>query len=406
MPNATEPLPETDQSVSRMWPRELLLGLMPLLIGFQIIAWIIYLPISLHGFADFRTLYASAYMMRTHHGNEIYDTAKLLEFKERLAPLGRPFPQPMDHPAYENILFLPLSYLPYRTAFLAFALVNFAVLGLCSWLLQPTFLVLSQRWKLFPTLLFLSFFPITRAITQGQDSVFLLALLVGALVLFESEREFSAGLLTGAGFFKFQIVIPIALLFILWKRWRFSLGFTTSAITALLISWFLVGTQGARQYASILMDLSLKLRTEADVVRTSASPLAMLNLRGLISAIFGFLGQGWIQALVVASSVAVLVLAARRKPSVHIAVVAAALISYHLYVQDASILIIPIGYCLCSDSRWVASAAVASMILPISSIMPLYGFLGGIAPLVLFLVVPRAEVPGIPSITPTIPDAK
>jgi len=130
----------------------------------------------------------------------------------------------MDHPAYENILFLPLSYLPYRAAFLVFALVNFAVLGLCSWLLQPTFRVLSQRWKFFPMLLFLSFFPITRAITQGQDSVFLLALLVGALVLFESEREFSAGLLTGAGFFKFQIVIPIALLFILWKRWRFSLG--------------------------------------------------------------------------------------------------------------------------------------------------------------------------------------
>lgn len=396
MPNATVPVPEIDHSVPRLWPRELLLGLMPLLIGFQIIAGIIYLPISLHGLADFRTLYASAYMTRTHHGHEIYDITKLLQFKEKLAPLGRPFPQPMDHPAYENIFFLPLSYLPYRTAFLAFVCVNVVVLGLCSWLLQPTLRILSLRWRLFPILLFISFFPVTRAITQGQDSVFLLALLAGAFVFFESEREFSAGLLTGAGFFKFQIVIPIALLFLMWRRWRFSLGFLLSATAALLVSWILVGTEGARQYASILMDLSLKLRTDADVVRTSASPLSMLNLRGLISAMFRFLGHGWIQALILGSSIAVLVLAARRKPSMHTAIVTAALVSYHLYVQDASILIIPIGYCLCGDSRWVALAAVASMILPVSSIMPLYGFLGGIATLCLFIALMKEQALEVP----------
>lgn len=376
------------------WPRELLLGLLPLLIGFQIIAWIIYLPISLHGLADFRTLYASAYMTRKHHGNEIYDTAKLLQFKEQLAPLGKPFPQPMDHPAYENIVFLPLSYLRYRTAFLVFAFINICMVAICLWLLQPVFMRLSRRWKFFPLLLFLAFFPVTRAITQGQDSVLLLALLAGAFVCFENGAEIEAGLLTGAGLFKFQIVLPIALLFLLWKRWRFATGFALSSFLAVLISWWLVGTQGTLQYVSILAQLSTKLRTDADVVHSSASPLAMLDLRGLISAILqGRLSHWWIQSLIVVSSFLVLILAARLKASLEVGIVVAALVSYHLYVQDASILMIPIGCCLSSNSRRAALTAVASLILPITSVVPLYGFWGGLAPLALFLILPSVERP-------------
>src|SRR5260370_36656716 len=39
----------------KFWPRERVLGLLPLLIGFAILVWIAYLPSGLHAVAVFRT---------------------------------------------------------------------------------------------------------------------------------------------------------------------------------------------------------------------------------------------------------------------------------------------------------------------------------------------------------------
>jgi Glycosyltransferase family 87 len=369
----------------QFWPRELVLGLLPLLLGMEIFVWIGYLPMGLHGLADFRTLYASGYMARTHHAHDIYDADKLLALKEQLAPIGRTFKQPMDHPAYEALLFLPLSLFSYRAAFVIFIVFNLAVVALCVRLLEPSFGVLFERWKLFPALLFAAFFPITRTIVQGEDSILLLALLAGALVCTQKNKDVQAGLLTGLGLFKFQIVLPIALLFLLWKRWRFVFGFGISSAAAGVTTLLLVGVHGARQYASMLLGMSFRLISEADAQRYSLSPRTMVNLRGLLSAMFeGRIRHWWLQALIVVSSAAMLFLAARCRASLPLAIVAAALVSYHLNANDASVLIIPIGLCLCGNSVWAALVAVAALIVPITAILPLYAYLGAIVILALF----------------------
>jgi hypothetical protein len=376
------PVPPAGQ----FWPRELVLGLLPLLLGIEIFAWVAYLPIGWHGYADFRTLYASGYMVRTHDAHDIYDSDKLLALKEQFAPLGRIFNQPMDHPAYEALLFAPLSLLSYHAAFVVFILFNLGVAALCVRLLKPSFGVLSKRWTFLPALLMAAFFPITRTIVQGQDSVILLALLAGAFVCTQKNKDVQAGLLTGLGLFKLQIVLPIVLLFLLWKRWGFVFGFAISSAAAAVTTLLLVGIHGVRQYGSILLGMSLRPISEVDaLIRYSVSPLTMLNLRGLLSAIFqGRISHWVLQALILISSAVVLFVAARSRPSLPLAIVATALVSYHLNVQDASTLIIPIGLCLCSDSIWAALAAVAVLIVPITAIMPLYAYLGAVPILALF----------------------
>jgi hypothetical protein len=103
----------------------------------------------------------------------------------------------------------------------------------------------------------------------------------------KDDKDALAGFLTGLGLFKLQIVIPIALLFFLWKRWRFVWGFGISTAATAITTVLLVGIQGARQYASILLGMSLRPMSEADALRIySLSPLTMLNLRGLLSAMF------------------------------------------------------------------------------------------------------------------------
>jgi hypothetical protein len=383
-----ERLPGNDApGKKQFWPRELVLGLLPLLIGFELLVWTVYLPSGLHGLAVFRTLYTSGYMVRTHNAGNIHDTDKLRDLSDRLVPVGQTLNQPMDHPGYEALFLAPLSLVSYPTALVVFIFINLGVLVLCARLVRPSFRVLSERWRFFPALLFAAFFPITYTLTRGADSIVLLALLAGAMVWIEREEHLQAGLLLGLGVFKFQIVIPIAVLFFLWKRWRFVLGFAISSASSALVSLFMVGTQGARQYASMLLGMSLNLTSEADAIRYSLSPRTMLNLRGLLAALFeGRLPHWWVQGLILVSSLAVLLIIARCRPSMPLAIIAAALVSYHLNAPDATVLIIPIGICLGSNSVWVALAAVAALIVPAIAIVPTYAFIGAIPILGLFFL--------------------
>jgi hypothetical protein len=370
----------------RFWPRELLVALVPVLVVLEILAWIAYFPVGLRGVADFRSLYTSGYMARTGHAAQLYDHDTVQQFEDRLVPVGRTLNLAMDHPAYEEVLYAPLSLLPYRAAFIVFILLNLAVVVWCARLLGPSLRVLSERWKPLPALLFAAFFPISKAMVSGQDSILLLTLLVGAFICIQRKQEVSAGLLAGLGLFKFQIVIPIAFLFFVWKRWRFVAGFAISSAVAGLVSLLWVGVNGTRQYASMLLGMSVNLKSAADGARYELAPQSMLNLRGLLSAIFeGRVGHWWLQGLIAAASVAVLLFAIRRRPSLPLAIVAASLVSYHFNSQDASILMIPLGLCLCSDSVWAAVAGLAALAVPFTAVIPWCGFLTAIPALALLV---------------------
>jgi len=87
----------------------------------------------------------------------------------------------------------------------------------------------------------------------GQDSILLLALLAAAFACLNRRRDLGAGLLTGLGLFKFQIIIPMALLFLVWRRWRFCLGFASSSLVAGAVSVGLVGLEQSERYARSLI---------------------------------------------------------------------------------------------------------------------------------------------------------
>jgi Glycosyltransferase family 87 len=371
----------------KFWPHELVLGLLPLLIGFEVLLWTVYLPLETRGIADFRQLYTGGYILRTGHAAELYDYDTQQRLEETLVPVGLHFTQPINHLAFEELLFVPLSLLAYRVAYWVFMAFNVALLILCAGLLRHRFKVLSDRWEWFSAFLIPAFFPISRALQKGQDSIIMLTLLAAALWALDHEKEFVAGLLVGIGIFKFQIVIPIALLFLVWRRWRFSAGFAASSVTAGLVSLWLVGLGGARDYAHMLVSMSLRLSSGADMRRYATDPREMINLRGLFTVIFdGKLAHGYVQFLVAVCSVVVLLAAARQRPSLPLAIAAGSLVSYHLLIHDASIFIIVIAAALCSESVWVGAAAVLLLIAPLCAIVPFYGYLAAIPLLGLFLL--------------------
>ncbi len=326
---------------------DLLLGLSPLLIGIQILGWLTFFPAALlQGHADFRQLYAAGYMVRTGHAAELYDPRAQKEFQDMLVGNDERA-LPFIRPAYQALLFVPFSLFPYRSAYLAFLAVNLALLATAFWILRPNMKNLTRIWRGLPVVVFLVFYPVALALMQGQDSIILLALLAAALLELEQGHERRAGILVGLGLFKMQIVIPIALLFLLWRRWRFFAGFALSACLLSLISLWVVGFAQTTAYARSLFSVGTNLATAHQFpLRVSI----MANLRGLIAGLLGArLPALWIQALTIVSSIFVLLWVARAVPGKRktaeafvMAITASLIVSYYLFIHDLSVLLIPI----------------------------------------------------------------
>src|SRR5258708_21749620 len=199
------------------WVKALGMGLPAVMLGLQISGWILFLRGGMQGDCDFRHLYAAGYMVRTGHRGELYDYGVEQRFQNRLVS-PEAIALPFNHLAYEALLFVPYSYLSYRGGYFLFLATNVAVLAWAIRLMAPWTRNLRILILWLPTALFFTFLPIAAAFMQGQDSIILLLLFSGAFALLCLGRTAPAGFLVGLGLFKFQIVLPFALLFLLWRR--------------------------------------------------------------------------------------------------------------------------------------------------------------------------------------------
>jgi len=299
---------------------------------------VLYLPVIRAGHADFRNRYAAGYMVRTGRGSEIYNAGAEETFQNELVS-----PQsvmlPFIPPPYEALFFAPFTYLPFRQAYFLFLAFNLAILFLCMMRLRPYMFNLARIDFRLPSWMFL-FFPITVALMQGQDSILLLALLAGAFICIQRNREGATGALVALGLIKFQMVIPIFLLFLAWRRWRFSAAFVcTSAALAGISIWIV----GINQMASYLHGLIGAGSSLGAVAGPTLKMNMMANIHGALCTILK--GSSLALPLTAAVSAVVMILAAIRRPSsadaLLVAIPASALVSYYMYPHDLCVVMIP-----------------------------------------------------------------
>ena len=328
--------------------QDILLGILPIIFCMQFLAWLTFLPKALRGHADFRQLYVAGYMVRTGHRTQLYDYAAQAYFQNTLVSNDERA-LPFIRPAYQALMFVPFSLLPYRTAYLGFLLLNLLLLALAFLMLQPRLRGLSRVWPGLPPALFLGFYPVALALMQGQDSILLLALLAAALVSLERNRDLTAGALAGVGLFKFQIVVPIVLLFLLWRRWRFVKGFMFSAILVGLLSFITSGWAETVVFVHSLLSVGAGLPAVPGEINFPLRINIMANLRGLIYGLASLRApQRWLQVttLLLSSLVVISVRARGRQQrgggALVLAITAGVLVSYYLFIHDLSILLIPI----------------------------------------------------------------
>jgi hypothetical protein len=352
--SSPEPPGFSDTGSSRLMPppyyvKALALGIPAYLIGVHLWTWILTIPLFLGGRADFRQLYTAGYMVRTGHAHQLYDYDSQRYFQSELVSQSK-VALVFIRPAYEALVLAPLSLLPYRVAYFAFLGANLTLLTVCFRLLQSRMSNLGRVYPWLPWVVFPAFLPIAAALIQGQDSILLLTLFATSLVLLDQGREFAAGVVLGLGLFKFQIVIPIWLLFLAWRRWRFSIGFALASLVSAGMSLLLVGLSQAEVYCRSLFSISMGSAARPDELHYPVPINLMPNIHGLILGLGGnHLSGFWIVAATIFLSCVVLsVLAAtptKNMPGADallLAITASTIVSYYLFIHDLSVVLIPI----------------------------------------------------------------
>ena len=366
--------------------RDFLLGILPIMFGAQLFGWIAFFPQALHGNSDFRQLYTAAYMIRTGHGHELYDYQAQKEFQDTLVSREE-LALPFIRPAYQAVAMVPFSLFRYRTAYLLFLALNLGLVALCFSLLKPHIRTLSAAWSWLPPAMLVTFLPVNVALMQGQDSILLLVLLAAAFVALHRGREFAAGALVGLGLFKLQIVIPIAILFFAWRRWRFSAGFALSSAFAMGVSLWVIGLAQAKVFVHSLFAVGGAVAPAANQIKFPLRTTLMANIRGLIAGLAaGKLSSTAILILTISLSAAVLLALAiwlrKQAPAdpMLLAITASVVVSYYLFIHDLSVLLIPIVVIL---DRYIELSAASGASEGFTAILAASLF---VAPICLFLI--------------------
>lgn len=298
------------------------------------------IPKAVAGYADFRSFYAAGYMVRSGNAHHLYD----LNLQEQTQTLITPQRGvlPFLYPAYSALLFVPLSLLSWRNAYLVFFCSNLLLLWLAARLMKSSLPHLSELWRPLPLVLVFCFFPAGEALMQGQTSILLLVLYCAAFASLQKGHTLRAGICLGLAILKMQTALPILLLFLLWRRWRVVAGFLAGAAAALAVSLSVTGYPAFLQY---WRSLFLMATSSSGVTSQFAiAPAMMPNLFGLATLVSG--AAAWGSRLAAVLSLLIILGIALRPCSLPTALIVGLLLSRYLGVHDLVLLLLPISLAL------------------------------------------------------------
>jgi hypothetical protein len=295
------------------------------------------------GYFDFPLYYSAANIFNDGKGAQLYNLEVQRNYQKTFGPY-KDRDLPFNHPPYELLALLGLAKFPFPVAHAFWAAINIFLLTLILIRIFP-FVDASHR-TLFALMLF-AYFPTITALKMGQDSIVTTFLLVETFVSLKNKRYAIAGSLLALGLYKPQFVLPLVGILLLHRRWSAVLGFLFTGLGLGAISLAMVGWNGLMG----LVSLWVPMVRRGQVVW----PELMLNLRGLAYMILDLAGLSKAtNILTLALSIAVYIITLRMWPRsadeqtelfdlrFALAIVTTALVSFHMYSYDATLLAIPL----------------------------------------------------------------
>jgi hypothetical protein len=338
---------------------------------------------SSHG-TDFPDFYSASRLLIAGHGHELYDVQVQRQFQSRyVGRVGTLY----IHPPFEALFYLAVAWLPLNSAYALWTVLNLAFLTFIARKLA------SEVWPAWDWRLLLmaslTFVPVLLNFLQGQDSVLLLLFVTLAFTALRSNRAFAAGCWLGLGLFKFNLVLPLALVLALQKgRNGFLRGFALMALALAAVSAAISGRAVFARYPRFLLHLQ-------EQPFAGIFPQAMANLRGLSYLAFHNDRSRFAIFAIAALSVSALLIVLigwrnrtlasypnyppKNRVAFDIAfgntILFALLVSYHLNPHDLSLLLLPISLLLyrvrvegkfgfTKPAQWLVEGLIALLFLP------------------------------------------
>lgn len=185
---------------------------------------------------DYLQFYTAGYTVRTGQSARLYDVAYQMQLEQAIAGPGLSSYHAFITPPFLAWLFVPFSLLPYGASFALWSGLGLAGLWAGIRLLG----VLERPNRAF--LWALTWFPVFAAISYGQNALLTFFILSLTYWLWCKGRRFAAGLVCSLVMYKPQLLIGVALLWLLsWRRDKNALAGLAlgSAGLALLCFWLL-----------------------------------------------------------------------------------------------------------------------------------------------------------------------
>ncbi len=161
------------------------------------------------------------------------------------------------HPPFNAVLFLPLSFFTYKTAFIVLDIISLILLLLINQLVVRG-LELNGEWFLNLTCFSLYWYPVFYCLGTGQSSMIISACLVGGWFCLRFKKEYVAGFLFAiATLMKLFPGLVLLYLFIS-KNWRAFFATVFFIILGLSVTTLVVGLDDMRTYSNIMIGRYLR----------------------------------------------------------------------------------------------------------------------------------------------------
>lgn len=301
---------------------------------------------------DFSEFYAAGKIVRQGLGSHLYDLKLQAEVQLQDAALHAFYVRP----PFEALLFVPFSFLSYRQAYGVWIILSLLLLAGACRLIERNSSILTALSQyaggaqidlgLF-LIVFLGFPPTSEGLLIGQDSMLLLMVYTLVFIALRQKHEFKAGCLLACGLFKFHLVLPFVIIFLLRRRWSFLLGFSGVAALLVALSVFVSGPGVLLSYPGMFLKANYR-------ALMGFQPEYAANIRGLVFLLgagrFPRLSAGLVAAL---SALVLWLIAKNWKPEYSglcfaAALVGALLTGYHLFVYDLCLLLLAAAV-ICAD---------------------------------------------------------
>lgn len=295
---------------------------------------------------DYGVLYSAGRVVLKGQGCRLYNhNINSVEY----ATIGKTRPGAFIYPPFLALVFVPLAMLPYGISYAVWGALNLLCLGAVVRLLRPYTIGFNTEDRL--AVIAMVFFPIRCALLLGQASILLLLLLTAALVSLRNRREFKAGSFIGLSLFRPQLIVPLALMLAVKRKWKALAGLAVTGLFLGGVSLLLAGWAGCASFVSHASHSAGRFEAYVDLTR-------MPNLRGLMIFLFG---SAHATLPVTASSAALLIWCAKRwsdsgsiERSFSLAVLASLLTAYYSWLYDLDLLLLTSILCVSRGRKLIA----------------------------------------------------